>query len=111
MALGGFKRAVKVVDGKVVDHRPVGHEDAKDWVVVNVPVDIPFHINDMMRDELLELKDGKLSWPDGCKLQPIEQPVSDVAVILEALKTKGLITDEDITTAKAAVKSKRETSK
>ena len=57
MAKGGFKRAVKVVKGKVVDHRPLDHEDIKGdgtWVEVEVPKDIPETLNTLISARVLE---------------------------------------------------------
>lgn len=48
MGLGGFERMLKVKNGMVVDHRPIGHEDAvgPEWERHMIPVGMDLNIGD-----------------------------------------------------------------
>ena len=69
MSRGGFRRALKVVGGIVVTHRPVDDPDVQgeDWIEVTIPKGIPISLNEGIAAGLLSVVDGKLTWPEDAR--------------------------------------------
>lgn len=95
-----MKYAFKVEDGKAVDHRPEGHKDTKTkgetWIVCDVPEGCP-PFNELITARALTIVDGKMQWEIDWR-ENAPAPVESVRLgdVVRALKSKGVISDEDI---------------
>lgn len=102
MARGGFRRMLKHVDGVVVDHRPLGHVDAKtgDWIDAYVPGGIPATLNELIRSRTIIVSGKAAKFPSTYeKPAPVYEPTG-LAILIEALDGLKLIADEELEAAR-----------
>ena len=118
MAKGGFRRALKIENQKIIDHRPpskliddqlVPHPDTlqSEWVETDIPKEIPATLNELISIEALEFVDGSLVWaPDWAdQLEARRRAPSPQAVLLRDLSKK--VTAEELEQARIELEAER----
>ena len=105
MAKGGFKRALKIENDVVKDHRPLNSKEVDgSWLIVDVPNDIPATINQLIQSGLT-VTAGKVNWPKEYVEPEIVVEPSEFEVLVEAMRNQ--ITKGELDAARARLKSQK----
>ncbi len=105
MANGGFRRALKIESGVVVDQRPPGHPDATGpkWKETDIPANLSANLNRLMRAGALTMPADTLTvaanWQDLVNDKEKWTP-GEEAILIRATKNRLAFTQAELDQAK-----------